>query len=82
MGMNVRVLDQATLRAKVGISREAPSVVETALAALGRGGVIMPPVLRMDLSEQHAEVGMKTARVPAPVHSSQDLDGVLRQPEA
>ncbi len=35
MGMNVRVLDQATLRAKVGISREAPSVVEAALAALG-----------------------------------------------
>ena len=38
MSMDVVVLDEATLRARVKISREAMSVVETAFAALGRGG--------------------------------------------
>jgi ornithine cyclodeaminase len=58
------VLDEATLRAKVGITRTAMSVVESAFAALGRGGVAMPPVLHLDLPDLHAEMDVKTAYVP------------------
>ena len=64
MSMDVAVLDEATLRARVKISRKAMSVVEAAFAALGRGGVIMPPVLHLDLPERHAEMDVKTAYVP------------------
>jgi ectoine utilization protein EutC len=62
--MDVVVLDEATLRARVTISREAMTVVEAAFAALGRGGVVMPPVLHLDLPERHAEMDVKTAYVP------------------
>jgi ectoine utilization protein EutC len=62
--MDVVVLDEATLRARVKISREAMAVVEAAFAALGRGGVVMPPVLHLDLPERNAEMDVKTAYVP------------------
>jgi ornithine cyclodeaminase len=64
MGMDVVVLEEATLRAKVGITRTAMSVVESAFAALGRGGVAMPPVLHLDLPDLNAEMDVKTAYVP------------------
>jgi ectoine utilization protein EutC len=62
--MDVMVLEEATLRARVTISREAMAVVEAAFAALGRGGVVMPPVLHLDLPERNAEMDVKTAYVP------------------
>ncbi len=63
MSMDVVVLDETTLRARVKISREAMTVVEAAFAALGRGGVVMPPVLHLDLPECNAEMDVKTAYV-------------------
>jgi len=62
--MDVMVLEEAVLRAKVGITREAMIVVEAAFAALGRGGVVMPPVLHLDLPKRNAEMDVKTAYVP------------------
>lgn len=62
--MGILVLDEAALRAKVGISREALAAVEAGFAALGRGGVIMPPILHMEIAERHAEMDVKTAYVP------------------
>ena len=64
MSMDVVVLNETTLRARVKISREAMAVVETAFAALGRGEVAMPPILHMDLPRRNAEVDVKTAYVP------------------
>src|SRR5919205_1246039 len=64
MDTNVVVLDERRLRARVKISREAMGVIEAAFAALGRGGVVMPPVLHLDLPERNAEVDVKTAYVP------------------
>jgi ornithine cyclodeaminase len=64
MSMDVVVLDEATLRTRVKIGREAMAVVEAAFAALGRGGVVMPPVLHLDLPERNAEIDVKTAYVP------------------
>ena len=58
MSRNVVVLEEAVLRARVTISREAMAVVEAAFAALGRGGVVMPPVLHLDLPERHAEMDL------------------------
>jgi ectoine utilization protein EutC len=64
MSMDVVVLDEATLRARVGITRTAMAAVESAFAALGRGGVVMPPVLHLDLPDRNAEMDVKTAYVP------------------
>jgi ornithine cyclodeaminase len=63
MSMDVVVLNETTLRARVKISREAMTVVEAAFAALGRGDVVMPPVLHLDLPERNAEMDVKTAYV-------------------
>jgi ectoine utilization protein EutC len=64
MSIDVIMLEEATLRARIKISREAMTVIEAAFAALGRGGVVMPPVLHLDLPERNAEMDVKTAYVP------------------
>lgn len=64
MATDILVLDEATLRAKVGITREAMAAVEAGFAALGRGGVVMPPVLHVEIAERNAEMDVKTAYVP------------------
>lgn len=60
----VLVLTERELRGCVALDLEAVDVVERAFAALGRGGVVMPPVLSMAIEERHAEVDVKTAYVP------------------
>jgi ornithine cyclodeaminase len=62
--MGIPVIDEATLRTKVGLARDALAAVEAAFAALGRGEVKMPPVLHLDLPERNAEMDVKTAYVP------------------
>ena len=64
MASGILVLDEAMLRRKVGITAEAMRAVEAAFASLGRGGVVMPPVLHMEIAERHAEMDVKTAWVP------------------
>lgn len=61
--MAIPVIDETTLRARVGLTREAMAAVEAAFAALGRGEVTMPPVLHLDLPERNAEMDVKTAYV-------------------
>lgn len=62
--MTIAVLTEAELRSAVGIDAEALEAVEGAFAALGRGGVVMPPVLRLDLPDGRGEMDVKTAYVP------------------
>src|SRR5918998_1008977 len=59
--MDILVLDEASLRARVGLTRDALAAVEGAFAALGRGEALMPPVLHLDLPERNAEMDVKTA---------------------
>ena len=40
------------------------ATVEQAFAALGRGDVVMPPILSMELEAVHGEVDVKTAYIP------------------
>jgi ornithine cyclodeaminase len=60
----ITVLTEAALRSSVGIDAEALEAVAGAFAALGRGGVVMPPVLRLDLPDGRGEMDVKTAYVP------------------
>ena len=61
---DVTILTEAELRNAVGLDLKTVATVEQAFAALGRGGVVMPPILSMELAEAHGEVDVKTAYIP------------------
>lgn len=61
---DITILTEAELRDCVSLDSETVAVVEQAFAALATGGVIMPPILSMDIPERHGEVDVKTAYVP------------------
>lgn len=64
MPHDVSIVTEAELRAAVRLDLTAVDVIERAFAALAEGGVVMPPVLSMDLPEANGEVDVKTAYIP------------------
>jgi len=60
---DIRILTEGELRRAVPLDVAAVDCVEGAFRALAGGGVIMPPILSMDLGEG-AEFDAKTAYVP------------------
>ncbi|HSR71351.1 MAG TPA: cyclodeaminase, partial [Kiloniellales bacterium] len=60
----ITILNEAELRAEVGLDLDAVICVEQAFAALAGGTVVMPPILRLELHERNGEVDVKTAYVP------------------
>lgn len=60
----VRIVTESDLRAAVPLDRDAVDCVEQAFAALAGGGVVMPPILRLDIADANGEVDVKTAYVP------------------
>ena len=61
---DITILTERELRECVALDSDAVAVVEHAFAALATGGVIMPPILSMNIPERHGEVDVKTAYVP------------------
>ena len=64
MAHEVLVLTERELRGLVPLDLAAVDVVERAFAALAGEGVVMPPIMSMDLAEAHGEVDVKTACIP------------------
>ena len=64
MPHDIQIVTEAELRRLVTLDLILVDVIERAFAALTRGGVVMPPILSMDLPEVHGEVDVKTAYVP------------------
>jgi ornithine cyclodeaminase len=64
MPHDIRIVTEAELRAVVTLDRALVDVIERAFAALAEGGVVMPPVLSMDLPQANGEVDVKTAWIP------------------
>lgn len=60
----MKILTEAELRRIVPLDLEAIACVENAFHALATKAVVMPPILRLDMPEQRAEVDVKTAYVP------------------
>ncbi|HEV7249696.1 MAG TPA: ectoine utilization protein EutC [Shinella sp.] len=60
----MKILTEADLRRIVPLDLEAIACVEEAFHALATKAVVMPPILRLDIPEQRAEVDVKTAYVP------------------
>lgn len=64
MAHDIHVVTEAELRHLVHLDLALVDVIETAFAALSRDGVIMPPILSMELAEANGEVDVKTAYLP------------------
>lgn len=62
--MQVIVLTEAELRQCITLDHEVISAIEAAFSQLAHGGVVMPPILRLDIPEHNGEVDVKTAYVP------------------
>ncbi|MCT8974190.1 ectoine utilization protein EutC [Microbaculum marinisediminis] len=60
----IRILTETELRSAVPLNDAAVGCVENAFRALARGGVVMPPILSMAITEHNGEVDVKTAYVP------------------
>lgn len=58
---SISILGEAQLRELVPLDLAAIDQVEAAFLALAIEAVAMPPILRLDLPEQHGEVDVKTA---------------------
>lgn len=61
---DVTILTEAELRKAVSLDLASVGTVEQAFAALGRGKVVMPPILSMELEDVNGEVDVKTAYIP------------------
>ena len=64
MAHDITILTETELRAAVPLDLTAVDVTERAFAALGRDGVVMPPIMSMELPGSHDEVDVKTAYLP------------------
>lgn len=60
----MRILTEADLRQIIALDLESVTCVENAFQALARGGVSMPPILRLDIPAERGEVDVKTAYIP------------------
>ena len=61
---DVTILTEKELRSAVRLDLQSIDTIEDAFAALGRGDVVMPPILSMELEEVNGEVDVKTAYIP------------------
>lgn len=64
MPHDIQIVTEAELRRLVSLDLTTVNVIEAAFAALATGGVVMPPILSMDLPAAHGEVDVKTAYIP------------------
>jgi ectoine utilization protein EutC len=62
--VTVTILTEGELRRCVELDAEVIDAIAEAFTALAAGGVVMPPVLHMDLAEARGEVDVKTAWIP------------------
>jgi ornithine cyclodeaminase len=61
---DILVMTEAELRKSVKLDLDAVLVVENAFRLLAAGKVIMPPILSMEIPQEHGEVDVKTAYIP------------------
>lgn len=63
MKNSITVLREAEIRKSVSLNHEALQEIEKGFTALSIGEVTLPPILRIDVDENHGEVDVKTAYI-------------------
>ena len=61
--MKVTILKEAEIRSCVAMDADALAVVAEAFTRLAEGKVSLPPIIRVDVEDQHGEVDVKTAYI-------------------
>lgn len=61
--MNITILTEEDLRQCVKLDKAALDTVAEGFSKLAEGNVTVPPIMRVDISENHGEVDVKTAYV-------------------
>ena len=61
---SVTIVTEAEIRRVIGLDEAVVDCVEAAFRRLAEGGVVMPPILRLDIEAHNGEVDVKTAYVP------------------
>ena len=64
MGNDITLYTEAELAQVVQLDRAMIDLMEETFLTLAQGGVLMPPILSMDIHDRNAEVDVKTAYVP------------------
>jgi ornithine cyclodeaminase len=64
MAHDIQIVTEAELRKVVHLDVTTVDVIEAAFAAVAKGGVVILPILSLDLHEANGEVDVKTAYVP------------------
>jgi ectoine utilization protein EutC len=64
MPHDIQIVTEAELRRLVQLDLTVVDVIERAFAALAAGGVVMPPILSMEIPQANGEVDVKTAYIP------------------
>lgn len=64
MAHDIQIVTEAQLREVVSLDLSVIDIVEQAFVALAKDGVVMPPILSMELPEANGEVDVKTAFIP------------------
>ncbi|MEZ5778634.1 MAG: cyclodeaminase [Paracoccaceae bacterium] len=64
MAHDIQIVTESELRDLVRLDLTTVDVIERAFAALAKGGVVMPPILSMELAASNGEVDVKTAYIP------------------
>ena len=59
----ILVLNEDDIRACVSLDQTSLGEVEKGFSALAEGKVTLPPILRIDIPENHGEVDVKTAYI-------------------
>jgi ectoine utilization protein EutC len=62
--MGVRILTETDLRRVVDLDLGVVDAIEGGFGALAGGGVVMPPILSMEIADYNGEVDVKAAYVP------------------
>jgi ornithine cyclodeaminase/alanine dehydrogenase-like protein (mu-crystallin family) len=61
---DITILTERELRDCVALDADAIACIEACFRTLATEQVVMPPILRLDISEHHGEVDVKTAYLP------------------
>ncbi|MEQ8677397.1 MAG: cyclodeaminase [Aggregatilineales bacterium] len=62
--MEALIATEDQLRKYISINTDLIQRIEDGFSALSAGKVTMPPIMRLDMPEKHAEVDVKTAYIP------------------
>ncbi len=62
--MNTLIATEQILREHISINDALIQAIENGFSALSAGRVTMPPIMRLDIPENNAEVDVKTAYIP------------------